>query len=125
MKPVGPLKWDDKLSEAAFSHCFAQGKKGTTGHIGHRGDKPKDRVSNYGKVKGFCEELLTYGVTSAWDTILQLFVSDGVRSRVHRHHLMSTEATVFGGATSQHKTLGQMGTFLLCANFTPKICKAA
>jgi hypothetical protein len=121
VKPAGQLKWDDTLSEAAFSHCFEQGQHGTTGHVNRRGEGPSARVKHFGKFRGPCEELLSYGIVSTWDIILQLFVCDGVRSRAHRHNMLNPDVTSFGGATSQHITLGVMGSFILCGNFTPRL----
>ena len=106
--PLPALTAAEGLSRAAADHVRDQGPKGTTGHDGSDGSKPRDRVGRHGRWDVVVGENLSYGPDQARRVVMGLIIDDGVPDRGHRHNIFNDEYRFIGVACGPHKTFRTM-----------------
>lgn len=99
-----PFSWNDGLFLAARDHCLDHRNMGIkTGHTGSDGSTMSSRLKRYGHVIGEASENISYGSKTATDIVMQLFIDDGVESRVNRINMQGAYDQVGIHACKGHK----------------------
>ena len=98
---LGPVAPAEILESSAADHVRDQGASGETGHAGHDGSAPADRVRRHGG-GAYVAEVIAYGAVDAVDMVRQLIVDDGVADRGHRSILYSPELRYAGVSCGKH-----------------------
>ena len=106
IKPSEPLKYDERLFNAANDHLKDIGSKGILSHEGTDGSSVSDRIERYSEWEGLCVENIEFGGKTAVDIIISLLVDDGFIERPHRKNMFSKEVKYFGIAVGDHKESG-------------------
>lgn len=89
------------LEAGAAEHTAEQAADGSTGHEGHGGSSPADRVRRHGG-GFFVAEVIEYGAVDAVDVVRQLLVDDGVPDRGHRGILFDPRLRFAGVSCGTH-----------------------
>jgi len=119
-EPAPKLKISEGLSQAARDHVNDQSRSGKTGHIGHDGSKPYERMERYGSWEGLSGENIAYGDDSARMIVMQLIIDDGVPARGHRENIFSREFRYTGVAVGGHPIYRTMCVIDYAGEFTEK-----
>jgi uncharacterized protein YkwD len=102
------LKPHEKLALAASKHAKDQSKHNTTGHKGHDGTMPRDRIEREGRWLITMGENIAYGNylqdNAGREVVVQLLLDDGVPNRGHRTNILNANFKVVGVACESHKT---------------------
>lgn len=113
------MQWSDYLAAACQDHCKDIGPKGITGHTGSDGSQPWDRMNRFGRWGGRVAENLSFGSKSGAESILQLYIDDGVSNRGHRVNILNPDLKLTGIASCNHKQYGAMLCVAYSGTFTP------
>jgi hypothetical protein len=100
--PLNVLEWSDGIALAARDHC-ATGREYL---YGPDGSMTWGRITRYGKAPDTVGENLAFGLTSAEDILMQMFIDFGAVSRGQRDMVMSSRITHTGIATCTHSSPG-------------------
>merc|ERR1711957_775974 len=92
-----PLGWSDGLALTAQDVCFDQARLRTDGV------KVMQRARKYGKVTMPSGTQQTYGVETAKDVGLNLYIDDGLSTRPNSKVMLSTDVNLVGVATCRHE----------------------
>ena len=105
-KPMGALKWNDKLAQSAKDHVMDTGPKHIKGHTGSDGSSAAQRINKYlGNVAS--GENIAYGkYASAEAMVKRLIIDKDVPSRSHRKIIFNPNYTEMGSYT---QTFGGKG----------------
>jgi len=92
-----PLGWSDGLALTAQDVCFDQARLRTDGV------KVMQRARKYGKVTMPSGTQQSYGVETAKDAGLNLYIDDGLSTRPNSKVMLSTDVNLVGVATCRHE----------------------
>lgn len=100
--PVGVLSRSDGLTRAARAHAYQLGQQNKLGR--NEGDSITlhRRMDAYGRVDGMFAENIGAVYRDARLMLLELFVDDGVETRVHRYNMLGPMFHVVGVGCSPH-----------------------
>jgi uncharacterized protein YkwD len=98
---LGTVAPADMLQGSAADHVRDQAASGETGHEGHDGSSPADRVRRRGG-GAYVAEVIAYGAVDPVDMVRQLIVDDGVADRGHRSIIYSPELRYAGVSCGKH-----------------------
>lgn len=115
-KAVKPLTGVGCLTLAARDHAAEQSRTGQTGHESQDGSGPSERAARYLNGPAYCGENIAYGDHSAFQSVANLIVDDGVPSRGHRSNLFNPDYKTVGIASDSHPEYGGVQVQLLCLN---------
>jgi len=102
-QPESPaLKWSDKLASAALAHCNDIGPKGMASHVGSDFSSLKNRVERVGISSKRLAESIMFGKNTGPDYIYQLYVDDGVETRIDRYNMVNPDFKWTGIAHCLH-----------------------
>lgn len=105
---VGPLRWNEGLSQAARQWVLEQGPTGRIGHTGPDGSNLQSRALQQGLHQSLLGEVINYGPETPRWTVLHLLIDDGVPSRGHRNAILNPDFHVAGAAIGPHAAYGEM-----------------
>ena len=105
------------MSLAARDHARDLGPRGGRGHVGADGSTLGARLDRHGRWQGTAQEAISYGMSTAQATILQLLVDDGTPSRGHRTTLLFAQAAQVGLACGEHREYQTMCVLDLASQF--------
>ncbi len=91
------------LSHAARAHAFWLSERGQLAHGDSRSASPYLRMALYGRAEGMYAEIIGAVYRDPELMIVELFVDDGVESRVHRFNLMGEMFRVIGVGCAPHE----------------------
>jgi len=117
VKPIGPLRWNEGLSQAARHLVQEQGPTTQTGHKGPTGSTVRSRLHLYGLPNETWGEVINYGAEKPRWTVMQLLIDDGVANRGHRKNIFNPDFHVAGAAIGPHKEYGTMTAVDLADDF--------
>jgi uncharacterized protein YkwD len=104
-----PLAPRPGLSLASRDHVLDQGPRGSVGHTGSNGSRPRDRIQ-----RRETDALRTWGenVAYGWSDprriVFALLVDDGVPNRGHRENIMNPKYQTAGVSIGEHKVYDWM-----------------
>jgi uncharacterized protein YkwD len=102
-KPVGPLRFNEGLAQAARLHAQDLGPRGGLEHVGSDGAHLSTRVNRLGTWQGTVAENIGTLEEDARQLVIQLLVDDGVPERGHRHNLFNPDLHQAGAGTAPHR----------------------
>ncbi len=105
--PRSPLQPSKGLTKAAKEHAESQVLTNEFGHNRTDGTDPFENMGKYGSFMS-CGENISYGMTTARNTVLQLLIDDGVASRGHRTNLMNKKYSSAGVGFAENKETGKI-----------------
>jgi hypothetical protein len=111
MRPAPPLIKSEGMRRAAQSHCNDTGPLGIVGHIGSRESTLQDRLDSFGRWCEFIGETIDYGSISAFESVSNLIIDDGLPSRPHRNLVLNPRFKKCGIGASKH---AQYGAVICC-----------
>lgn len=97
--PVQPLKWNDKLSNAAMRHSQDQAKNEFLGHTGSDGSEAADRINDTGYIWSSCGENVGYGNADKFGQSSKGAVKGWLESPEHCANIMNPAFTEIGVAS--------------------------
>ncbi|WP_428265248.1 CAP domain-containing protein [Haliangium sp.] len=100
--PVSHLDRSKGLSHAARAHAFRLGEQGGLSTGDGDGGAAYGRMDLFGRVEGMFAENIGAVYGDANLMILELFVDDGIDTRVHRYNLLGEMFTVVGVGCAPH-----------------------
>ena len=103
VSPVGPLRFNDGLAQAARLHAQDMGPRGALEHVGSNGSRLSDRLNRLGTWHGFIAENIGTLEEDPRQVVIQLLVDDGVPSRGHRHNLFNPDLHQAGAGSAPHR----------------------
>ena len=106
--PRKPLKWSEGIAKSCRDMAKNLKDNDMFKHEDSEGRKISKRMADYGKYSGRIGENLAAGKRSGRDSVIQLMVDDGTKSRGHRINIMREDFGVAGVALSEHPTYGWM-----------------
>ncbi|HEY1581932.1 MAG TPA: CAP domain-containing protein, partial [Chthoniobacterales bacterium] len=101
VRPLPPLTFSAGMSLAAAEHVADQAD-GSFGHRGSDRGNPADRLSRHGIWSGRWGENISYGKSTARDTVIALIIDDGLRGRKHRKNIFDPAFRFAGAAVGPH-----------------------
>ncbi|WP_296014543.1 CAP domain-containing protein [uncultured Treponema sp.] len=105
--PRSPLRPSKGLTKAAKEHAESQVLTNEFGHTRTDGTNPFQNMGKYGSFMGWGENI-SYGMSTARSTVLQLLIDDGVSSRGHRTNLMNKTFSSAGVGFAENKKTGKI-----------------
>ncbi|MDY2843495.1 MAG: CAP domain-containing protein [Treponema sp.] len=105
--PRSPLRPSKGLTKAAKEHAESQVLTNGFGHDRIDGTNPFENMRKYGSFMAAGENI-SYGMTTARNTVLQLLIDDGVASRGHRTNLMAKNYSSAGVGFAENKDTGKI-----------------
>ena len=105
--PRSPLRPSKGLTKAAKEHAESQVLTKEFGHTRADGTTPFQNMGKYGSFMGWGENI-SYGMSTARSTVLQLLIDDGVSSRGHRTNLMNKTFNSAGAGFAENKKTGKI-----------------
>lgn len=106
MPPVPPLRWNEKLEKAAYSHAADMERNRFFSHKGSNGKYSADRASKAGYKWNFVGENIAWGYDSVSEVVLGWKTSSG-----HCRNMMHSGYTEMGA--------GKTGTYWVQVLGTP------
>lgn len=103
VKPVGPLRFNEGLAQAARLHAQDLGPRGDLEHIGSDGAILSTRVNRLGTWQGTIAENIGTLEEDPRQLVIQLLVDDGMPARGHRHNLFNPDLHQAGAGTAPHR----------------------
>lgn len=79
----------EKLTLAARMQLKDLQENSSLGHIGKNGSNLKTRLAHFCKVQGKAGENICFRSTAGRDVVLSFIIDDNVKSRTHRHNILS------------------------------------
>ncbi len=101
--PVGPLRFNEGLAQAARLHAQDIGPRGSLEHVGADGSRLSARLNRLGTWQGTVAENIGTLEVDPRQVVIQLLVDDGVPDRGHRHNLFNPELHVAGAGCAPHR----------------------
>jgi hypothetical protein len=101
--PVPPVSLSEGLRRAAQAHANDIGRLGTLDHVGSQDSSLQSRLDLFGKWGEIIGETLEFGSVSAFESIAELVVDDGVLARPHRCLLLNQRFKVVGAGIAFHE----------------------
>ena len=111
--PMGPIRWDDKLYNAASIHAEDIGRAGVMSHTGSDGSTALGRIRAQGLIPTLTAEELSFGQTRPADVIAQLAIDLNVPGAMHRRDLFNPVFTYGGVGCRKHKKLKRVCVIVL------------
>ena len=102
MKPAPPVLKSEGMRRAAQLHCNDTGPVGIVGHIGSRESSLQDRLELFGRWSEFIGETIDYGSISAFESVSNLIIDDGLPSRPHRNLVLNARFRKCGVGACKH-----------------------
>lgn len=103
-RPLGPLRFNEGLAQAARLHARDIGPRGGLEHVGSDGANLSARLNRLGTWHSrIAENIATYE-DDPREVVIQLLVDDGVPNRGHRHTIFDPELHQAGAGSAPHKT---------------------
>ena len=104
--PVGPLRFNEGLAQAARQHAQYLGPRGLLTHKSADGGGPAARLDRLGQWQSMVAENISTGETDPRMVVIQLLVDDGVPGRGHRHNLFDPRLHQAGAGAAPHAEYG-------------------
>ena len=101
--PVGPLRFNEGLAQAARLHARDLGPRGALSHVGADGRRLSERLERLGTWHGLIAENIGTLEEDPRQVVIQLLVDDGVPSRGHRHNLFNPDLHQAGVGLAPHR----------------------
>ncbi len=101
--PVGPLRFNEGLAQAARLHAQDIGPRGAIGHVGADGSRLSARLNRLGTWQGTVAENIGTLEEDPRQVVIQLLVDDGVPDRGHRHNLFNPDLHQAGAGSAPHR----------------------
>ena len=102
-RPVGPLRFNEGLAQAARLHARDLGRRGALEHVGSDGSRLSDRLNRLGTWHGLIAENISTLEEDPRQVVIQLLVDDGVPSRGHRHSIFNPDLHQAGVGSAPHR----------------------
>jgi uncharacterized protein YkwD len=105
-KPVGPLEFNDNITNACRDHASDIGEKGFTSHEGSTTKNISERLEKYCEWDGACSESIDLGFRTAENVLINLLVDDGVSNRYQRLNIFNGKFRYIGIGACTHREYG-------------------
>ena len=102
-RPIGPLRFNEGLAQAARLHARDLGPRGALTHVGADGRRLSERLERLGTWHGLIAENIGTLEEDPRQVVIQLLVDDGVPSRGHRHNLFNPDLHQAGVGLAPHR----------------------
>ena len=117
-QPVGPLRFNEGLAQAARLHAQDLGPRGGLEHVGSDGARLSVRVNRLGTWQGIVAENIGTLEEDPRQLVIQLLVDDGVPERGHRHNLFNPDLHQAGAGTAPHRDYRTVTVIDYASGFT-------
>ncbi len=101
--PTQALARSPGMTAAARGHAVSLDDRGGLVHDSRDGSGPHERLDLYGRVEGMFAENIAAVYADAELMLLDMFIDDGVESRVHRFNLLGEMFTAVGVGCAPHR----------------------
>ena len=118
-RPVGPLRFNEGLAQAARLHAQDLGPRGALEHLGADGSRLSQRLNRLGAWHGQIAENIGTLEVDPRQVVIQLLVDDGVPERGHRHNLFNPGLHLAGAGTAPHRLYGVVTVIDYADGFIP------
>jgi len=102
-RPVGPLRFNEGLAQAARLHARDLGPRGAVEHVGRDGSSLSQRLNRLGTWHGHIAENISTLEEDPRQVVIQLLVDDGVPSRGHRLTIFNPDLHQAGVGSAPHR----------------------
>ncbi len=106
-----PLFWNKHCYKAARIHSVDVEKNGNLKHIGSDGSSASDRLKRVGNPFYGGAENMSIGKDNPFESVLSMYIDDGVKSRGHRNNLLCPAHRCGRVAMAKHPKRGTVYTF--------------
>ncbi|MBC7797790.1 MAG: CAP domain-containing protein [Pyrinomonadaceae bacterium] len=117
-KPVADVRLNIGLTSAANNHLNDLQKNNIRGHKGSDASFPDARVEKYGFWTAPVYEIINYNSASARETVMQILIDDGNKTRGHRTKLLDAKDKVIGLKCGETKNYGKTCVIVLTGGLT-------
>jgi len=101
-RPVGPLRFNEGLAQAARQHARDIGPRGSLDHVGADGSNLSARLNRLGTWHSHIAENIATYEEDPRQVVIQLLVDDGVPGRGHRDNLFDPDLHQAGAGRAPH-----------------------
>lgn len=118
LSPVSAICVSEGLQRAAQFHCNDLSQTGSIDHIGSNDSTLQTRLGMFGKWSECIGETLEFGSVSAFESLAELIIDDGVPSRPHRNMLLNPRFKKVGFGIAPHPRYEICVCIVLAGGFT-------
>ena len=119
-KPMCALTVSEGMRRAAQSHCNDTGSLGIVGHIGSRESTLQDRLDLFGRWGESIGETIDYGSITAFESLCNLIIDDGLPSRPHRNIVLNPRFKKIGIGACKHSQYQTVTCCVFAGDFTER-----
>lgn len=105
-KPMPALRRSPILANSARDHARDVASAGLESHVGSDGSTLRERISRYGRFKGYTAENIYFGPADPLQAVLRLLIDPGTTNQLHRLSLLNPDLREAGAAFLPHPETG-------------------
>lgn len=119
-RPMCALTKSEGMRRAAQMHCNDTGSLGIIGHIGSRESTLQDRLDLFGRWGESIGETIDYGSITAFESVSNLIIDDGLPSRPHRNIVLNPRFKKIGIGACKHTQYQTVTCCVFAGDFTDR-----